>query len=63
MDLFCNRQLVNKVSKADTKMRLQSNGGSMTVNHQATIDGYDHKVWFSKNAITNILELTNLIKQ
>jgi hypothetical protein len=44
-------------------MRLQSNGGKMTVKNKATIDGYQSDVWFSKDAITNILSLDNLTKQ
>jgi hypothetical protein len=63
MDLFCNPELVKHVTKSSHKMRLQSNGGSMTVNHKATIEGYKKKVWFSKDAITNIIALSNLIQQ
>ncbi len=63
MDLFCNPELVKNVTKTSHKMRLQSNGGSMSVNHKASIEGYNKKVWFSKNAITNIIALSNLIQQ
>ena len=63
MDLFCNHKLVHKVSKSSNKMKLQSNGGTMTVGHKASINRYDHEVWFSKNAITNIIALSNLIQQ
>jgi hypothetical protein len=63
MDLFCNPKLVHNISRASNKMRLQSNGGSMTVNHKATMAGYKKKVWFSKDAITNIIALSNLIQQ
>ncbi len=35
----------------------------MKINHQASITGYDDEVWFSKDAITNIIALSNLIKQ
>jgi hypothetical protein len=63
MDLFCNPELVSNVTKASNKMRLQSNGGSMTVNHKATMKGYHKKVWYSKDAITSIITLSNLIQQ
>ena len=63
MDLFCNADLVDKVTKSTSEMRLRSNGGSMLVNHQATMSGYKHKVWFSKKAITNIIALSNLTQQ
>ena len=32
----------------------------MTVFHQATVNGYYKSVWFSENAITNIIALNNL---
>jgi len=63
MDLFCNKALVDKTSKSGDKMRLKSNSGSMLVNEKATIPGYKKKVWFSTKAITNIIALSNLIKQ
>ena len=63
MDLFCNPKLVNSIFKSNNHMRLKSNGGTMRVNHKASIAGYMNKVWFDKKAITNIVALTNLIKQ
>jgi len=63
MDLFCNPQLVNKIRKSTKFMKLQSNGGTMTVRHKASITSYNYEVWFDKNAITNIIALSNLIKQ
>ena len=59
MDLFCNHD--NKVTNSSKKMKLQSNGGTMVVCHKATMSGYKHKVWFSKDAITNIIAMNNLI--
>ena len=35
----------------------------MKVNHKATINGYERPVWFSKDAITNIIALKNIIWQ
>jgi hypothetical protein len=35
----------------------------MTVRQQATIRGYEQKVWYSERAITNILALSNVFKQ
>jgi hypothetical protein len=63
MDLFCNPQLVNSIRKSTKFMKLQSNGGTMTVRHKASITSYDNEVWFDKDAITNIIALSNLIKQ
>ena len=63
MDLFCNSKLVNSIYKSVKKMQLKNNGGTMTVSHKAKIKGYKNDVWFSEDAITNIIALSNLIKQ
>jgi hypothetical protein len=63
MDLFCNAKLVNNITKSSKTMRLKSNGGTMMVDSKATMSGYKSDVWFSKSAITNIIALSNLIKQ
>jgi hypothetical protein len=63
MDLFCNPRLVNNIHKTNDVMTLQSNGGQMKVHHKASITSYKHDVWFEKNAITNIIALSNLITQ
>jgi hypothetical protein len=63
MDLFCNPKLVQDITKAKHKMTVQSNGGKLSVSHQAKVDGYDKKVWFSEKAITNIVALSNVSKQ
>ena len=60
MDIFCNRALVEKKTESKTKMRLKSNGVTMTVSHQATVKGYHNSVWFSENYITDIIVLRNL---
>ena len=57
MDLFCNKSLVSTVFESKTPMRLKSNGGTMKVNHKATINDYERPVWFSKDEITNIIAL------
>jgi hypothetical protein len=44
-------------------MRLKSNGGTMEVKKQAIMPGYHAHVWYNKKAITNILSLSNVIKQ
>jgi hypothetical protein len=62
-DLCFNKELVEGINKATTKLRLKGNGGTMTVSHKARIPGYRFEVWYSKNAIANILSLKNLGKQ
>jgi hypothetical protein len=44
-------------------MRLKSNGGTMVVTKKVDMAGYHTPVWYSKHAITNILALSNVIKQ
>jgi hypothetical protein len=63
MDLFCNRALVKRTFRSDKRMRLKSNGGTMLVTKEAEMAGYHTDVWYDKNAITNILALSNVIKQ
>jgi len=63
MDLICNPALVTRTFKSGTSMRLKSNGGTMTVTHKAKMAGYHTHVWYNKKAITNILALSNVIKQ
>ena len=63
MDLFCNPNLINKIRKSKSMMKLQSNGGRIVVNQKATMSGYHAKAWFSRKAIANIFALSNLIKQ
>ena len=53
MDLFCNTDLVNKISKSST----------MTVNCKATLPGYKKRVWYDTNTITDIQSLQHLIEQ
>ena len=41
-------------------MRINSNDSTMTVPHQAMVNGYHNSVWFSENTITDIIVLINL---
>ena len=63
MDLICNPALVKKTFRSSKSMRLKSNGGTMVVTHKAKVAGYHTHVWYNKKAITNILALSNVIKQ
>ena len=60
MSLFCNRRMVTNVSRSTEPLTLRSNGGTLEVNHTATI-GQLSEVWFSRKAITNILSLKDVI--
>ena len=63
MDLFCNLDLVENITKVGKKITVQGNGGTVSVAHKATFPGYKHYVWFSKDAITNIISIKTLINK
>ena len=63
MDLLCNSDLVGNITKAGKKMKVQGNGGTLVVTRKTTVPGYKQDVWFSKDAITNIISLKILIEQ
>jgi hypothetical protein len=44
-------------------MRLRQKSGTMVVTKKAEMAGYHTDLWYDKNAITNILALSNVIKQ
>ena len=59
MDLFCNPYLVEDINKIKGILRIQSNGGEISVNKKSKIPGYNKRVWFSRRDITNIIEPKN----
>lgn len=63
MSLFCNKWLVSNVQKLDEPLTLQSNGGSLNVNHIADIGENQPLAWFSSSAITNILSLKEVMQK
>jgi hypothetical protein len=63
MDLICDPALVESTFKSSHSMRLKSNGRTMEVKKQGIMPGYHTHVWYNKKAITNILSLSNVIKQ
>jgi hypothetical protein len=60
-NLCCNRKFVSLVRKALHALNMTSNGGGLKIMEQCKIPGYKFWVWFSENAITNIICLKNLI--
>ena len=63
MDLLLNSDLVENITKAGKRMKVQGNDSTLAVTHQANVPGYKQDVWFRKDAITNIISLKKLIKQ
>ena len=44
MDILCNPDLVEDIEKVNMPLRIQSNGGEMSVNQKAKIPGYNKRV-------------------
>jgi hypothetical protein len=61
-DLCCNRGFMSKIRKASCALNMTSNGSGLKITEQGKFLGYKFWVWFSKQAITNIIYLKNLIK-
>jgi hypothetical protein len=61
-DLCCNRGFMSMIRKASRALNMTSNGGCLKITKQGKFPGYKFCVWFSKQAITNIICLKNLIK-
>jgi hypothetical protein len=59
MSLFCNRRLVTGIWRSEEPLTLKSNGGTMQVDHVASI-GNKTEVWYSKDAISNILSVKDV---
>jgi hypothetical protein len=63
MDLFCNAALVNNTSNSRSSMRLNNNGSTIVVTRKVMMEGYNKTIWFSTQAIANIIALHNFIDQ
>ncbi len=61
-DLCCNRGFMSMIRKASCTLNMTSNGSGLKITKQGKFLGYKFWVWFSKQAITNIICLKNLIK-
>jgi hypothetical protein len=61
-DSCCNRKFVSLVRKALNALNMTSNSGGLKIMKQCKIPGCKFWVWFSENAVTNIICLKNLIK-
>jgi hypothetical protein len=58
--VFCNPELVGDVRKAARHLELESNGGKLPISSIANVDGFEKSVWFSEDAMTNILSLSQV---
>jgi hypothetical protein len=58
--VFCNPKLVGNVRKAARHLELESNGGKLPISSIADVDGFEKSVWFSEDAMPNILSLSQV---
>ncbi len=61
-DLCCNRGFMSRIKKASCALNMTRNCSGLKITGQGKFPGYKFLVWFSKQAITNITCLKNLIK-
>jgi hypothetical protein len=60
-DLCSNPDFAHRRRDAKRAMHVSSNEGGLQISKECKVPGYDFWVWFTKQAITNILCLKNLI--
>ncbi len=56
--VFCNQEYVNNIRAAERELSLQSNGGTLPISNIANFNGFEEAVWYSNDAMTNILFLS-----
>ena len=56
--VFCNRDLVSDSRRGQRRLSLESNGGKLSIADIANFEGFEAPVWFSQDAITNILSFS-----
>ena len=61
--IFCNKDYVHAIRKAKQQLDLDTNGGRLTTTLQAKVPGFDGRVWFDEDAITNIFAFHQLVQQ
>jgi hypothetical protein len=60
--VFCNPHFVSNMRSAERQLQLTSNGGNLPISEVADFDGFNKEVWYSEDAITDILSLS-LVKR
>jgi hypothetical protein len=61
-DLCCNPDFAHKWRNAKRAMHMSSNGGGLCISKECKVLDYDFWVWFTKQAMTYIFCLKNLIR-
>jgi hypothetical protein len=58
--VFCNREYVDNIRAAERELSLKSNGGTLPISDIANFNGFEEAVWYSNDAMTNILSLSHV---
>jgi hypothetical protein len=58
--VFCNQEYVDNIRAAERELSLQSNGGTLPISNIANFNGFGEAVWYSNDAMTNILSLSRV---
>jgi len=61
--VFCNREYVDNIRATERKLSLQSNGGTLPISDIANYKGFEETVWYSNDAMTNILSLSRVKRE
>ncbi len=61
--MFCNPEYVNNIRAAERELSLQSNGGTLPIPNIANFNGFEESVWYSDDAMTNILSLSRVKRE
>ena len=59
IDVFCNSDLLTKIHKTDTTLRIRCNAGMKTTDYRGYLSGYGW-VWYYPEGIANILSLSRV---
>ena len=62
IDVFCNSDLLTKIHKTDTTLRIRCNAGMKTTDYRGYLSGYGW-VWYYPEGIANILSLSRAREQ
>ena len=63
LDIICNNNLTSKIKKSDKKINFQENGGTLAIKYKASMPGYNYDTCCSKDEISNIISVKNMISQ
>ena len=63
LDIICNKNLTSTIKNLDKKISVQENGGTLTIKYKARMPVYSDETWYSKDEISNIISMKNIIRQ